>query len=157
MASRKINTENIDEDMLLSSIGKSRTVSAAPPSTAGVQPPTVNAAAEETKAPTTEEDKTKPTEKKSQNRTQQAKPQAVDSAEAYRETYLQKNDIRARHCAYISKEDYAYFAKVVRVVTDNEISVGGYIGNILREHRMAHKDALNELFRRVHEKGPFCD
>lgn len=165
MASRKKNTENINEDLLLSSIGKSRTINDVPSTPDESQTPTINVVEEAAKTPVVQEgkssivqeEKSKPTERKPPSRTQQAKPQAVDPAEAYVKKYLQKSGMKVKHCAYIDKEDFAFFAKVVRIVTDNEIPIGGYISNILKEHRMTHKDSLNELFRRVHEKGPHYD
>lgn len=160
MASRKKNTENIDEDMLLSSIGKSRTINDVPSTPVGNEKTATNDVSEESQAQTSEEtqvqilkeERAKPAEKKAQNRVQQPKPQTVNPAETYRDTYLCKNEIRARHSVYISEEEFAYYADVVRVITHNDISVGAYVDNVLRKHRKMHDEELNDLYLQEHER-----
>lgn len=87
---------------------------------------------------------------------QQEMSRTVEPTKMYRETYLQKNDMEYRHCAYIGKDVYEYLAEVVRVVAHNKISVGGYINNILKEHRAAHNETLKDMFRQECEKGLHC-
>lgn len=160
MVSRKKNTENINEDLLLSSIGKSRTINDVPSTPEVNEKLATNDVAEEPQTQTSEEpqaltlqeEKAKPAEKKAQSRVQQAKPQAVDPAETYRDTYLRKNEIRARHSVYISEEEFAYYADVVRVITHNDISVGAYVDNVLRKHRKMHDEELNDLYLQEHER-----
>lgn len=96
------------------------------------------------------------TGKKKRRRVQQAKPQTANSADAYRETYLTKYDKQEKHCAYINEEEFAYYADVVRVITHNEIPVGAYMSNILREHRLKHEENINNLYLQEHERMMAC-
>lgn len=107
---------------------------------------------EETKVPEMKAEAVKSVEKKAQRRVRQAKVQTADSAEAYRDAYLRKNKIRARHSVYISEEVFAYYADVARVVTHNEIPVGVYIDNVLRGHRNMHDESLNDLYLQEQER-----
>ena len=111
MASRKLNTESIDESLLLASIGKSRQMGG-PPAREGTDEP--------------------------------AKRKKPD----YGSTFLKRNEVKLRHCVYISKEAHSIVSKIVNTIADKEITVGGYIDTVLMRHFEENKDEINDLYRR---------
>ena len=66
----------------------------------------------------------------------------------YSATFLQKNEIRTRQCVYISQRIHATISEIVRVIADKEVSVGGYIDNVLLQHLETHKEEINELYKK---------
>jgi hypothetical protein len=66
----------------------------------------------------------------------------------YRTVFLQKHELKNRQCVYIGREIHATLSEIVRVIADRDITVGGYIDCILSEHTEAHRDEINELYRR---------
>ena len=123
MASRKLNTEGIDESLLLASIGKSRQMG-------------------EPDAGNVPEDAVQPTEAKA--RSEPAKRKKPD----YGSTFLKRNEVKLRHCVYISKEAHSIVSKIVNTIADKEITVGGYIDTVLMRHFEENKDEINDLYRR---------
>ena len=69
----------------------------------------------------------------------------------YGSTYLQKNEIKTRQCVYISREVHTKISKIVKVIADSEITVGGYIDSVLAQHLEQHKDEINEMYRKQRE------
>lgn len=149
MASRKTNTDGIDESLLIASIGKSRTVGS-PPVTedrAGAShkedPPTATTSrGREAEAKRRRDEDGNPSQRKKQGG-------------EYRDKYFRHNGIKTRQCVYISEEMHRVFSSVVRVITRNGITVGGYIDTVLRIHIEEHKDELNEMYRKAHEDMEF--
>lgn len=123
MVTNRNKAEGIDESLLLSSI-KEKVV--APVQTA------------EQSIPENEPGKTR--EQKDSRR----KRNAVD----YSSTFLQKNEIKTRQCVYISQRIHATISEIVKVIADKEVSVGGYIDNVLLQHLEAHKEEINELYKK---------
>jgi len=70
------------------------------------------------------------------------------TAVGYSATFLQKNEIKTRQCVYISQRIHATISEIVRVIADKEVSVGGYIDNVLLQHLEAHKEEINELYKK---------
>ena len=66
----------------------------------------------------------------------------------YSATFLQKNEIKTRQCVYISQRIHATISEIVRVIADKDVSVGGYIDNVLLQHLEAHKEEINELYKK---------
>lgn len=138
MASRKSNTEGIDESLLLASIGKSRQMGDAP-----TREETGNA-----------KDAVKPdAERTSENAAQhaetKAKPEAVRKKRPdYGSTFLKRGELKSRQSVYISKEAHSIVSKIVNIIADNEITVGGYIDTVLMRHFEENKDEINGLYRR---------
>lgn len=132
MASRKLNTEGIDENLLLASIGKSRQMdgSSSPPvadDAAAGKKPEGTARSAETRT------KTEPTRKKRTD---------------YGSTFLKRGELKNRKCVYISAEAHDIVSKIVNTIADKEITVGGYIDTVLMRHFEENKDEINELYRR---------
>ncbi len=69
----------------------------------------------------------------------------------YNDSFLQKHEIRNRHCIYISKSVYEKVSKIVKVIADNDISIGGYIDTVLLNHFEEHKDEINEMYKQQRE------
>ena len=65
----------------------------------------------------------------------------------YGSAFLQRNEIKTRQCVYISQRIHATISEIVRVISDKDVTVGGYIDSILMEHLETHKDEINELYR----------
>lgn len=68
----------------------------------------------------------------------------------YDEVFLKNKDLKARQPVYISQEIHQEIKKVVHLLalSNQEISVGGYINNVLADHLEQHKEDIAELRRR---------
>ena len=123
MVTNKNKAEGIDESLLLSSI-KEKVVVSNHPAEQSLQ--------------ANEPGKTKEQKDSKRKRT----------AVGYSATFLQKNEIKTRQCVYISQRIHATISEIVRVIADKEVSVGGYIDNVLLQHLEAHKEEINELYKK---------
>jgi hypothetical protein len=70
----------------------------------------------------------------------------------YSDKFLQRNELKARSCVYISQKVHATIAKIVKMISEKDVTVGGYIDNILMEHLEAHRDEITELYQRQLKK-----
>jgi hypothetical protein len=66
----------------------------------------------------------------------------------YSSLFLERNEIKTRSCVYISQRIHTTILKIVRVIADKDVTVGGYIDNVLQQHLEAHKDEINDLYKR---------
>ena len=136
MGSRKVNTEGIDEELLLASIGR-RT-----------QDGTLRPAQEVPAAAPTEEDTAAP---------EPSPVQPVTREKAQRESGrrkrqdLRRNEIKTRQCVYISRDVHGKILRIVNDIAGGEISVGGYVDTVLRQHLEQHKERINELYKKQRE------
>ena len=142
MASRKVNTEGIDESLLLASIGKSRTM--------GIQTPAepLPDTQGQPKMQTPEKKGTSVPEEDSVTSKDCRNPPKRNRHGGYDATYLVRNEIKTRQCVYISREVHGKISKIVNVIADSEITVGGYIDTVLMRHLEEHRDEINGLYRR---------
>lgn len=124
MASRKVNTEGIDEELLIASIGKKRSEEQ--------MPPPVQEQKEESYAPARRDVGGK---KKQQD-------------DDYIGLYLGRNAIKTRQCVYISRDVHSVILKIVNSIAPEDTTVGGYIDTVLRFHLQQHKDRINELYKK---------
>lgn len=141
MASRKADTEGIDENLLLEAIGRRKQDGSIKP--LGQMPPTVASAAPEDEHPA---ERVVPAEIPKENPARRKRPSAD-----YGSTYLKRNEIKTRQCVYISREVHNKISKIVNIIADKEITVGGYIDTVLLRHLEQHKDEINELYKRNRE------
>jgi hypothetical protein len=65
----------------------------------------------------------------------------------YSSLFLQRNELKARSCVYISQKIHSTISQIVKSISEKDITVGGYIDSILFEHLETHKDEINELYR----------
>ena len=136
MGNRKTDTE-IDEELLLASISQRKR-------DGGIQP-TVDPPPSDEKQNDAKIVKEKPSEQP-----KEAPKRRKQNAD-YGSTYLQKNEIKTRQCVYISREVHTKISKIVKVIADSEITVGGYIDSVLAQHLEQHKDEINEMYRKQRE------
>ncbi len=68
----------------------------------------------------------------------------------YDEVFLKNKNLKARQPVYISQEIHQEIKKVVHLLalSNQEISVGGYINNVLADHLEQHREDIAELRRR---------
>jgi hypothetical protein len=66
----------------------------------------------------------------------------------YSNLFLQRNELKARSCVYISQKIHTAISKIVKVLSDRDITVGGYIDCILTEHLETHRDEIIELYNK---------
>lgn len=69
----------------------------------------------------------------------------------YSEKFLKRNELKTRQCVYISGQIHAVISRLVHVIADKDITVGGYIDTVLAEHLERHKEEINELYRQKRE------
>lgn len=129
MASRKVNTEGIDEELLIATIGKKRSEEQMPPP---VQEQSVQEQEEKSYAPARRDAGGK---KKQQD-------------DDYIGLYLGRNEIKTRQCVYISRDVHSVILKIVNSIAPEDTTVGGYIDTVLRFHLQQHKDRINELYKK---------
>ena len=143
MGSRKVNTEGIDEDLLIASIGRRR------------QDGTLFCG-QEASAPAPVEESVPKTEQPPVSFPEMEKPQRdagrrKRQEEDYHEVFLRRNEIKTRQCVYISRDVHGKILKIVNDIAGGEISVGGYVDTVLRQHLARHKEAINELYKKQRE------
>jgi hypothetical protein len=138
MAKNNRLIEEIDEAAMLQSIYERDNPV---PSKAQAQPVSL---------PETEQAETQETPGQSEKSKEQARRKRgnVD----YSDKFLQRNELKARSCVYISQKVHATITKIVKMISEKEVTVGGYIDNILMEHLETHRDEITELYRRQLKK-----
>jgi hypothetical protein len=70
----------------------------------------------------------------------------------YSDKFLQRNELKARSCVYISQKVHATIAKIVKMISEKDVTVGGYIDNILMEHLETHREEITELYQKELKK-----
>ncbi len=68
------------------------------------------------------------------------------SAVRYRKIFLKPKIFRTRQCVYISLKNQEIISSLIRMLDDREITIGGYIDNILDEHFKIYKDEIKNLY-----------
>ena len=139
MGSRKADTEGIDEALLLESIKQRKR-------DGGIQP-TENVPSPAQKP---QDDKPPPVITRPEETPKETTRRKKQSAD-YGSSFLQRNEIKTRQCVYISREMHNKVSKIVNVIADKEITVGGYIDTVLARHFEQHKEEINELYRKQRE------
>ena len=141
MGSRKVNTEGIDEELLIASIGRRQQDG----TLYRAQEPPTPAPAEES-VPETEQPPV-PTREKPPKDSGRRRRQEDD----YSGLFLRRNEIKTRQCVYISRDVHSKILKIVNDIAGREISVGGYVDTVLRQHLEQHKERINELYKKQRE------
>ena len=141
MVSRKINTDAIDESLLIASVSKSKT---------GTTTASILNGASQNQVRDTEE---KEEGEKKNPRSQMDKPAAPRkpskvSSESYDAAFLKRNEIKTRQCVYISREIHKRISRIVSVLAKHELTVGGYIDLILERHLEENQEEINVLLRK---------
>ena len=141
MVSRKINTDAIDESLLIASVSKSKT---------GTTTASILNGDSQHQVKDTEE---KEEGEKKKPRSQMDKPAATRkpskvSSESYDAAFLKRNEIKTRQCVYISREIHKRISRIVSVLAKHELTVGGYIDLILERHLEENQEEINVLLRK---------
>ena len=141
MVSRKINTDAIDESLLIASVSKSKT---------GTTTASILNGDSQHQVKDTEE---KEEGEKKNPRSQMDKPAATRkpskvSSESYDAAFLKRNEIKTRQCVYISREIHKRISRIVSVLAKHELTVGGYIDLILDRHLEENQEEINVLLRK---------
>lgn len=74
------------------------------------------------------------------------------NAADYGTVFLQRGELKARQSVYISKEIHEKVSKIVSVLGGKELSVGGYIDNVLSQHFETYMNEINELYEKKYTK-----
>jgi hypothetical protein len=64
----------------------------------------------------------------------------------YASLFLIKKELKVRQSVDISLKAHATISQIVKVISNREITVGGYIDNILMEHLERHKNEIIEMY-----------
>lgn len=147
----EINLDEIDENFIISSFktgGKAPT----PIADTGKEKVTkVRPNSEEqkgTEQPQAEEEPQTTVRAKENRETCKGKNRGLSE---YGEKFLKRNELKTRQCVYISQQIHTVISRLVHVIADKDITVGGYIDTVLAEHLKRHKDEINELYRQKRE------
>lgn len=67
----------------------------------------------------------------------------------YEDTFLKVKEFRARQSVYISQPTHQAISKLVHLLALKgiEMSVGGYIDNVMADHFQQHRDDIAEMFQ----------
>ena len=136
MVSRKINTDAIDENLLIASIGKSKI---------GTTTASILDGASQSQVKDTEE-KEEVGRKTDKSPISRKPPKA--SSESYDSAFFKRNEIKTRQCVYISREIHRKISRIVSVLAKHELTVGGYIDLILERHLEENQEEINGLLRK---------
>lgn len=141
-----INLDEIDENFIISSF---KTTGKAADTKVSVPEAVREEVAETADAKEAAEDREQPPARAKENR-EPGKGRKRGQSE-YGEKFLKRNELKTRQCVYISGQIHAVISRLVHVIADKDITVGGYIDTVLAEHLESHKDEINELYRQKRE------
>lgn len=141
MVSRKVNTDAIDESLLIASVGKSKTGS------------TTATILDKTPQSVTDRHGEKDEDRQHLPRSQTNKPAPLHKSSkeetvSYDATFLKRNEIKTRQCVYISREIHKRISRIVSVLAKHELTVGGYIDLILERHLEDNQEEISALLRK---------
>ena len=143
MGSRKVNTEGIDEALLLASIGRS--------TQEGTQHPAQEISSDAPAEESTAVPEPSPMQAATREKAQREGNRRKKPEEDYNAMFLRRNEIKPRQCVYISRDVHGKILKIVNDIAGGEISVGGYVDTVLRQHLEQHKERINELYKKQRE------
>ena len=109
---------------------------------------------DETPKPASQTEKTETVEKPEISATPEFAPEKPKetrrrrSQADYSSIFLQRNELKERSCVYISKRIHNTISEIVRCIANRDVTVGGYIDSVLLQHLEAHKDEINELYKK---------
>ena len=79
------------------------------------------------------------------------------SQQSYKQRYLRFCPLPSRQPVYISQQLHQTVTKLVHLLalSGNNISVGGYIDNVLADHLLQYKDEIEKLCKQYPPKNIF--
>lgn len=122
MAKKRINSGEIDESFLISTIKG-------------------NSNSNDFKQQNPVEKRVEPLVKKGKK--PRSKPQDYESL------FIQKSDFKAREgkAVYIRPEYHERISKIVWVIGNNEVSISNYLDHVLAHHFQAYKDEITRIYK----------
>ena len=144
MAKNKFNPDEIDESFVIASIKKEK--ASVPDNPERLLRPLTAKTATQPDVPKVEETVTPVLTEQSIEKKEPVRRKRGNAD--YSSMFLQRNELKSRSNVYISQRIHATISKIVRVIADKNVSVGGYIDNVLLQHLEAHKDEINDLYKR---------
>ena len=144
---KRAKAGELDESLIIQSFKDTELL--ANPADAIAGKPDEDTPAEETKGKVIQvEDNADETETPPADTAPKGKPRRRKGS--YDEIFLKNKDLKARQPVYISQEIHQEIKKVVHLLalSNQEISVGGYINNVLADHLEQHKEDIADLRRR---------
>lgn len=70
----------------------------------------------------------------------------------YETIFCKKNELRDRRSTYISTQNHGKLTQLVNCIGEGNLSVGGFLDNLLTQHFKEYKDEINLLFDRKFKK-----
>jgi hypothetical protein len=65
----------------------------------------------------------------------------------FKTQFLKASKIEDRRQVYISGDFYDKISTYLRIISDEKISIVGYISNVLEHHMLENKDLINKLYQ----------
>lgn len=118
----------IDEDFLLASIGNKK---------------------EGKINPEKQEEKNEPSKSKEVSKSRRKRTSTETSGD-YENDFLCRNEISDRRSVYVSDYVHEIVKQIVRQIGGlSNLSVGGYIDNVMKHHLEKYKDEINTLYKKA--------
>lgn len=136
----------VDEQYLMSVIAGGFSVGKEPSEPVTLQPKKPEEKPEEDETATSEE---KPNVVET---TKEPVKRKRGNAAGYETIFLQRGELKARQSVYISKEIHEKVSKIVSVIGGKELSVGGYIDNVLSQHFETYMNEISDLYEKNYAK-----
>jgi hypothetical protein len=146
---KRVNTDDIDEQFLLSTVRTGRGIKENIPESVPATPSTVEEKPEPEKEP--EPEPVSP--EISKEETKRKRTNKPD----YESLFIKESNITARlgKTVYIRKEFHDRILKITQIIGDNEVSLFSYIDNIIAHHFESFKDDITQSYNRKNSNNIF--
>lgn len=141
---KKLKIDTIDENFIINSFRQDDPA-----------PPTVETQTEVRETEELEEEMPTP-QKQIKEEPRRRKPKEKEKEEDYQQLFLKEAEISARFgkTVYVRKEYHERIQRIVRVISNDEVSLFSYIDNVLAHHFAPFQDDITELYDE-HNKSIF--
>jgi hypothetical protein len=75
-----------------------------------------------------------------------------DKTADYASLFLAKKELQSRQCVYVSQQVHSTISEIVRILSRRDVTVGGYIDNILLHHLEAYREEITNLYGQEKQK-----
>jgi len=142
---KKINLDEIDESFIIAAVKKDK--SSIPENPERLLSPAQAKVTEQSEKPSEEATQTVPSSEqpKEDNRTKRAKQQEYESL------FIRESDLppaRFGKSVYIRKEYHDRISQIISVIGSNEVSLFGYIDNVLTHHFENFGNDITQSFKK---------
>lgn len=141
---KKLKIDTIDENFIINSFRQDDPA-----------PPTVETQTGVRETEELEEEMPTP-QKQIKEEPRRRKPKEKEKEEDYQQLFLKEAEISARFgkTVYVRKEYHERIQRIVRVISNDEVSLFSYIDNVLAHHFASFQDDITELYDE-HNKSIF--